>query len=407
VPRFEPFAGVRYDPSVVDLQDVVAPPYDVIGPERLAELEARSPYNVVHVDLSHDDEGRDRYAAAGCRFDEWLAEGVLLTDPEPAFYAYRMGYHDPVGRPHQTVGVMGAVELSAPGEGDVLPHERTLGKAKDDRLRLLRACRTDLSPIWGMSLADGLTALCSEPAGPPLARCTDDDGVHHRLWRLDRPAIVEAVAATVASAPVVIADGHHRYETALAFRDEQRAAGGGARVDGRLLAFVSELGEAQESVRPIHRVITGLPEGFDLVGRLEPFFDAIEAGAPDDGLPARMEEAGALGLVLGGQKSAWLLLPRHDRGAEAGDGDGEPAPDAALLDEALAGLPPHTLAFEQVAASVTDMVAAGRAQAGVLLRPVPVSQIARTALAGRRMPEKTTYFQPKPRTGMLFRRLDG
>jgi uncharacterized protein (DUF1015 family) len=400
VPHFEPFPGVLYDPAVVDLQDVVAPPYDVIGPARLAELEARSPYNVVHVDLSRDEDGRDRYEAAGCRFDEWLAAGVLRTDPEPAFYAYRMGYHDTAGRAAQVVGVMGALELTPPGEGDVLPHERTLGKAKDDRLQLLRACRADLSPIWGLSLAEGLTALCSEPAGPPLARCTDEEGVHHRLWRLDRPGVVEAVAATIASAPVVIADGHHRYETALAYRDEQRAAGGGARVDGRLLAFLSELSEAQGSVRPIHRVVTGLPDDMDLLAALDSFFDAIEAGTADDTLLLRMDEAGALGLVLGDQKSAWLLLPRH------ADGEVDDRPDAARLDDALAGLPPHRLQYDQSAPSVIAQVASGAAQAGVLLRPVAVSQIARTALAGRRMPEKTTYFQPKLRTGMVFRRLE-
>ena len=154
MPGFEPFAGIRYDGEKVALDKVVAPPYDVIGPDERHHLEERSPYNVVHIDLARDEPERDRYTAARCRFDDWLAAQVLVADLEPAFYVYRMGYHDPDGRPRQTSGVIGALELSVPGEGDVLPHERTIPKPKDDRLNLLRACRANLSPIWVLSLAE-------------------------------------------------------------------------------------------------------------------------------------------------------------------------------------------------------------------------------------------------------------
>ncbi|MBV8235876.1 MAG: DUF1015 domain-containing protein, partial [Acidimicrobiia bacterium] len=226
MPRFEPFAGVRYNSDAVELDGVVAPPYDVIGPEERLALERRDPHNVVHVDLPRDEPGRDRYTAAGCRLDEWLVEHVLARDDEAAFYVYRMGYRDTGGRPRQTSGVIGALELSVPGEGDVLPHERTMPKPKDDRLNLLRSCHANLSPIWVLSLAGGLSGLCELP-GPPDARCTDDAGVHHRLWRIIQPGVASALAEAVGSAPVVIADGHHRYETALAYRDERRAAGAG------------------------------------------------------------------------------------------------------------------------------------------------------------------------------------
>ena len=401
MPRFEPFAGVRYDLDRVDLEDVVAPPYDVIGPEEQAALESRSPFNVVHIDLARDENGRDRYTAAGCRFDEWLTDGILRTDPEPGFYAYRMGYHDLDGNNRQIVGVLGALEVSAPGEGDVLPHEETQHKIRDDRLRLLRACRADLSPVWGLSMAEGLSELATGAPGAPVARCTDEEGVHHRLWRLTQPAVVEALAETVASAPVVIADGHHRYATALAHRDEVRAARGSGRGDeDLLLALVCELTDGQASVRPIHRVISGLPDDFDLVAALEPFFEPIAADGPATSLPERMAEAGGLGLVSGPDR-AWLLVPRTGADASAGD----PPPDAVVLDEALAGLPAHTLAFDHSIDSVCGSVASGQASAGVLLRPVDVRQIADTARAGRRMPTKTTFFHPKPRTGMVFRRL--
>ena len=402
MPRFEPFAGVRYDPERVDLDDVVAPPYDVITPEARAALEARSPFNVVHVDLPRGEDGGDPYRTAGARFDEWLATGVLRADPEPGFYAYSMGYHDPSGQPRQITGVLGALEVVAPGEGDVLPHEETQHKVRDDRLRLLEACRADLSPVWGLSTAEGLTALATGAAGPPAARYTDDEGVHHRLWALTQPAVVEAVAATVSSAPVLIADGHHRYATALAYRDRRRAAAGGGRGaadDDLLLALVCELADGQAGVRPIHRLLSGLPDGFDLVGALERFFEPIEVRAPLDELPDRMAGEGALGLVLG-SGGAWLLRPRSTDGA----GPADDRPDAALLDEALVTLPPHELGFEPSLDAVADFVGSGKADAGVLLRPVSVTQIAITAQAGRRMPTKTTFFHPKPRTGMVFRR---
>jgi uncharacterized protein (DUF1015 family) len=401
VPRFEPFAGVRYDLDRVDLDDVVAPPYDVIGPEEQSALESRSPYNVVRIDIPRDaGDGGDRYTVAGALLDEWLAAGILRTDPEPGFYAYRMGYHDVDGNSRQIAGVLGALELMAPGEGDVLPHEETQSKVRDDRLRLRRACRADLSPVWGLSMAHGLSELCTAAPGAPVARCTDEEGVHHRLWRLTQPAVVEAVAATVASAPVVIADGHHRYSVALAHRDEVRAARGRTGGDeDLLLALVCELGDSQAGVRPIHRLLTGLPAGLDLLAALEPFFEPVPDAGPPSTLPDRMAEAGGLALLVGADQ-AWLLLPRGGAG-EA------PPPDAALLDAALATLPPHTLGFEHSLDSVLAHVGSGKASAGVLLRPVDVHEIARTAVAGRRMPTKTTFFHPKPRTGMVFRRLAG
>jgi uncharacterized protein (DUF1015 family) len=278
----------------------------------------------------------------------------------------------------------------------VLPHEETQSKVRDDRLNLLRACRADLSPVWGLSMAEGLTALCTAAPGAPVARCTDEEGVHHRLWRLTQPGVVEAVGAIVGSAPVVIADGHHRYSVALARRDEVRAARGRPGGDeDLLLALVCELGDSQAGVRPIHRLIGDLPAGFDLLAALDPFFEAVADGSAPATLPDRMAEAGGLGLVLGGDQS-WVLVPRA--------GAGEGGPDAALLDAALATLPAHTLGFDHSLESVLAQAAAGKVSAGALLRPVDVHEIARAAVAGRRMPTKTTFFHPKPRTGMVFRR---
>lgn len=393
VPRFEPFNGVRYNPDRVDLDAVVAPPYDVIGPDERAQLEARSPYNAVHVELARDEPGHDRYLVAQRRLEQWLAEGVLGRDAEPGFYVYRMGFRDASRRPRQTSGVIGALELSPAAAGEVLPHERTMGKPKDDRLNLLRACRTNLSPIWCLSLAPGLSELCA-PTTPPVARCTDDEGVHHRLWQITEPAILEAVSAVVASAPAVMADGHHRYETALAYRDERRGAGTGPGDHDLLMAYMVELSEEQLAVRPIHRLVSGLPAGFDLVEAVSEVFEPV--AAPDSAVSERMADAGALALVTSSQ--TWLLRPRLP--APAG-------PDSALLEAALEALPPHDLAFHHSIDTVTAMVEKGEADAAFLLRPVTVRQIEATARAGELMPEKTTFFSPKLRTGMVFRRLAG
>jgi len=398
VPRFEPFPGILYDNTRVSLDDVVAPPYDVIGPEEREALGARSPWNVVHVDLAHPSNVGDRYETARCRFDEWLQAGILATDPEPGFYVYKMGFTGDDGNPRQTSGVIGALGLVPPGEDGVLPHEHTMSRPKDDRLNLMRACRANLSPIWGLSLATGLSEVC-EVSGPPLARCTDAEGVHHRLWRVTQPGVVEAMTATVASAPVVIADGHHRYETALAWQAEVRAASGTRPGDHDLvLAYLVELAPEQLSVGPIHRAVSSLPDDFDPVAAFGGLFDLSDGGAADSGLPARMSATGALGLVVAGR--VWLGRPTAENGRVNGS-----EPDAALLQRVLADWPIHTTEYLH---RVTDVVAAvdsGRAQVGLVLRPPTVDQIATTARSGARMPPKTTFFQPKPRTGMVFRRL--
>ena len=398
MPRFEPFAGLRYDTDRVDLDLVTAPPYDVIDEEGRQRLEALSPWNAVRVELSRDEPGRDRYQVALDHFEGWQGEDVLVADPDPSFYVVRMGFHDEQGGPRQTTGVVGALEVGALGESGVLPHERTMPKPKGDRLDLLRACRANLSPIWGLSLAEGLSGLF-DVAGPPDARCTDELGVHHRLWRVSQPGVVDTIAGAVASTPVVIADGHHRFETARAYREEQRAANGGAPGPYDLvMTYVVELADEQLSVRAIHRLLGGLPAGLDLVAALEPFFEPTPADGPDETLLARMSEAGSLALVT--PAGRWLLRPRPETDAAA-----EHRLDSSRLAVALAALPEHELWFQHGWDNVVRAVDKGEAQAGVLLRPATVAQIADTAHLGTPMPEKTTFFYPKVRTGLVFRRL--
>jgi uncharacterized protein (DUF1015 family) len=438
VPSFEPFAGVRYDGAVVDLGDVVAPPYDVIGPAEQAALESRSAYNAVRVELARDEPGADRYELAGRRFDDWLAEGVLVTDVSPGFYVYRMGYHDEAGRPRQTTGVLGALGLADTAE--VLPHERTMAKAKDDRLNLLRSTQANLSPIWGLSLGSGLSALCESAAsGPPVARCTDDRGVHHRLWRVTEPGLVEAFRSAVGAAPVVIADGHHRYATAHAYRDEQLAdaavatsrpigpsagesavvpsgarstldlAGGALGDDPArpgydfVMAYVVELADDEISVGAIHRVVSGLPAGFDPLEAL-PGYSPTLVGEPDADVVSRAADAGLPALVSA--SGAWLLHPVAGSGPDDDTDNTDDTPDAGHLAAALVDWPAHTVTYVNSSEEVVGAVTKSPGQIGFLLRPPTVAQIAATARAGARMPQKTTFFWPKPLTGLVFRRLE-
>ena len=375
------------------LDEVISPPYDVIDEEERLRLEARSPFNSVRVELPQPDGPLDRYQAAEALLDQWRATAVLLQDDAPSFYAYRLEFADELGQPRHTTGVLGALELSKPGEGDVLPHERTMPKPKDDRLNLLRAARANLSPVWGLTMAPGLAKL-SAVEGPPTATAVDDDGVRHLLWRVTDPEHLAAIAETVASAPVVIADGHHRFETALAYRDERRAATGGAPGPyDFIMAFVVELIDDELTVEAIHRLINGLPEGFDVIAALEPFFDAAPV--------ATLRELGpAMGVVT--PEGVWRLEPRPDTTARA-----EHDLDSSRLDVALASFPEHELSYQHGRELVAAAVDNGRAQAGVLLRPATVAQIAETGRTRTRMPEKTTFFYPKLRTGLVFREVAG
>lgn len=399
MPRILPFSGIRYDSGTTRLDALIAPPYDVVSPEERARLVARSEHNAARLEIPAEEGGRDRYEVASELWREWREGGVLVPDPEASFYVYRMGFRDEQGRPRQTTGVLGALELSPPGE-DVLPHEHTTAKDKTDRLNLLRACQANLSPIWVLSPARALSSLL-EPPGPPTARATDDDGVHHRLWRVSQAGVLDAIAGALASAPVVIADGHHRYETALAYRDERRRANGGAGgAYDAVMACAVELSEEQLTVRPIHRLISGLGPGVDLVDALSAHFDVVAGVTPDAGVAYRMADEGGLGLVAA--EGAWLLRPRPETVAAATHGV-----DSSLLEVALTSLPRHRVSYQHGVAEALAAVRAGDAQAAVLLRPATVVQITEVAAGGERMPAKTTFFAPKLRTGLVFREVSG
>ncbi len=399
MPRFEAFHGLRYRPEVAPLAQVIAPPYDVITPTERVHLASRHQANAVLVELPEADlsGGRDRYAVASDLFYRWLNDGILAADPEPSLYPYRMT--DTSGR--TTTGVIGLLGLADPGEeSDILPHEQTLPKPKSDRLDLLRATRANLSPIWGLSMADGVTATFDPTDDEPVADAYDDDGVRHQLWVLNDPDTIGAVSAAIARAPVVLADGHHRYSTAQTYQAEARDANGNQPGPHDLvLALIVELSEDQLTVGAIHRTISGLPEDFDLIGALGERFDVVRAGSADDRTLGALAESHALALVTGGQ--AYLLLPHADILELEGNDL-----DSNLIAAVLAELPHHDVMHRHSVAEALEALEHGDGQAAFLLRPVTVKQIENWANDRRRMPPKTTYFSPKPRTGTVFRSLD-
>ena len=389
MPRFEPFAALRY--ATDDLTDVVAPPYDVLSEAEVDELEARDPHNIVHVDVPRERDGALRYEQAGERFRAWVADGVLTPDPHPSYTIYRMRFVDATGAKRDIAGVVGALEVVDEGAGGVLPHERVTPKASTDRLDLTRATNANLSPIWGLSLAAGLTELLAEP-GTPLG-AVEVDGVEHVVERVDDPARIEAIGRAVSSDDVLIADGHHRYGVARQYRDEQRATGTGVDAD-LTMTFVSELVADQLSVEAIHRLYRGV-DAERLRARLEDSFELSPAGPPDASTLAETVERGALCFVDGRGEGTWLR-PRPEAFAGVRQLDG------ALLEHALAGLD-HEVTYQHGLEETVAAVTSGDAVAAVLIRPVSVAEIERTAREGVLMPPKSTFFTPKLRTGLFVR----
>lgn len=388
VPLFEPFRALRYNREKVDPALVSAPPYDVIGTAEREELLERSPHNVVRIDLPIGD---DPYTEAAQLFSTWKNEGIIEQDEEPSFTVYRMEAIDGDGYRRTTTGVIGALTLSRPGEGDILPHEFTTPKAKSDRLDLLRSTSTNLSPVWGLSPSLSLTELLTTAAAPWCDFSVDD--VHHTIWKITDPDRIALIKNAIDAHPVVIADGHHRYETSLQYREEQNGSGG----TGSVMAFIVELAPEELWVGPIHRLVKDIPADISIERWLNEFFVVEPFDYQGVGTIARLQKMGALAAVLPDRMLA--LIPRSEKMQDVRDLDSQ------RLDVALAALPHSTVTYQHGIDNIRYAVANGDAQLGVLLRPVTVEQIVEIANGGERMPPKSTFFEPKPRTGLVFRDL--
>jgi uncharacterized protein (DUF1015 family) len=431
VPDIRPFRALRFDPAVAgDLSRLVAPPYDVIRPTLHAALLARSPHNAVRLDLPAVVTGEDpdeRYRRAAHTLGAWRGDGTLRKDPKPAVYVHEQVYRVPGTSIERTQrGFFARLRIDSFGPSSaVLPHERTMTGPKEERYRLLRATSLNTSPVISLfsdPTGAAASAMASIVAGPPASDVTDDDGVRHRLWVVPAggDGTAEALMAAAGAAPAVIADGHHRYETAVRYRDERRV-GHAADVDPGydfvLMLFLDAGGEL--TVLPTHRLVRGAAAAglARLHGGLEGLFD-VEQSTPAS-LAARFGAAGGMsggegrfGLVTA--DGAWLLQAKRAAFAKLLPAGGEAvrALDVSLLGAALDALLGinaaavaggerinYTTSAEEAVAAVA---AGGVIDAAFLLEPTPVASILAVAQAGDVMPQESTYFYPKALTGLLF-----
>ncbi len=384
MPRFEPFPALRY--AAEDLAPLVAPPYDVVSDADVDELRSRSPFNITYVDVPRG--GAERYEVAGTQLQAWRAGEVLVLDRRPSFTIYRMRFTDATGNQRDIAGVLGGLEVVDEGAGGVLPHERTTPKASTDRLDLTRATRANVSPVWGLSLAGGLTDLLAAP-GTPVGRVVVG-GVEHVLERVDDPARVDAIRTAVGRDDVLIADGHHRYAISRTYRDEVRAATGSTDTAAeQTLAFVSELVADQLSVEAIHRLYHRLYREFS------DDFTLTEIDRPTPGTLAAMEREGFLVLYTRDRTSRLDPVPGAFTDVRSLDG--------AWLEHTLGDV---EVTYQHGLAETLAAVDSAAAEAAVLIRPVSVAEIERTAREGLLMPPKSTFFTPKLLTGLVIRDLD-
>ncbi len=412
-----------YDPSRVDLAQVVAPPYDIITPDDQKRYYRQDPRNVVRLiagEVRPSDAGEDnKYTRAAGFFRDWLRDGILRREPEACGYIYEEQFLDPVhGRPHRRVGILAVVELEPFGTG-ILAHERTHARAKADRLSLTRAVGANLSPVFAL-FQDPAHAVARlvEPVmqEPPRLTIVLEGNEEHRVWALPMTRLRE-IAIALRSSRLFMADGHHRYETALNYRNRQRSEHPDAPTDAAFNFVLMLLVDAEEPglmILPTHRLLRDL-EAFDGDRLLRELGESGPVGRYNDraGLLLAMQDGGhhRVGIALPDGTHATVDL------ADPADGDDPVARlDVSLLHREILekhlGLGEKVLDEERYLTYsrdpdfVLDEVVAGHAQAAFLLRPPAVSDVVAVAGAGRVMPQKSTYFYPKPLSGIVFNPLD-
>jgi uncharacterized protein (DUF1015 family) len=407
-----PFRGVRFDlDRIRDIAGVTAPPYDVIEPDDRAALETADPHNIVRLILPRDGpaDPERRYRKAARTLARWLADGILVTDAEPALYVYEQRSGDALQR-----GLIGALRLPGPGEGTVLPHEDVLAGPVADRLGLMREAGANLEPILlryeGGGPASEVVDEVTDTA-PLLARATVG-GTVHRLWRLTDQEGLAMVAADLADRQALIADGHHRYATYLKLQAEHHAAGHGPGPWDFGLALLVDATRHPLELRAIHRAIGGLPPA-QAAGLARKHARVRELPAGDRAAAlARLNDLDGAAFVLEGGQRRWLV---HDVDADAvahwvprDRPETWRTLDATVLDQLFIA---HVWAVADPAVTVSYHHAADPAArqaessggTAVLLRPVDVATVLDLARQGVRMPRKSTSFCPKPRSGFVLR----
>jgi len=431
MPEVRPFRGVRYDVARVGtLSKVVAPPYDVIDPALQDRLYQASPYNIVRLELNRaepgDKEGEERYARAARCLRDWLRQGILRQDDHPALYVYHQTF-EVDGVTYSRKGFLARVRLEPIGQGQIFPHEQTLAGPKADRLSLYHATGFNLSPVFGLYPdpdADVQRLIESAPHDHTPLAATDHLGVENRLWLVTDQETHTAVSGLMAGKPVFIADGHHRYETALKYREELAASGQSAGPDDPAqfcLMMLVGMSDAGLRILPTHRLVSGFPglTADQLASRLAAEFEVRSCGAGEAGCLAAweaIEQEGdqdllGFGTIADGQ---WLLARLRsdaamDRMAPEHSPDwrslGVSILHVLVLDHLLVGLGQPSCRYVHSIREVMNDFAARASDLACLVAPASMNHVESIASNRETMPPKSTYFYPKLLTGLVLNAL--
>jgi uncharacterized protein (DUF1015 family) len=413
----EPLRALRYDlERTGGLQDVVAPPYDVIDAAQRAHLEGQSPYNVVRIDLP---AGEDPYQNAARQLDDWRRDGVIVQDDQPAIYALEQQYTGPDGKPRTRRGFLARVRVEEYGPGRIRPHERTHPGPREDRLRLTRATKANLSPIF--SLYDDPQAAANTPlqqamTGDPYGTATDEDGTVNRLWRITDPGTITAITDALKPTELLIADGHHRYETARVYADEI----GGEGPHRYVLMDLVALEDPGLTVFPTHRLLRGLrPDQHEtLANAIRRDFDVERLETTAELAPAPSDRV-TLGYIDSHFRQPFRLTLKDQAIADKALADhAEPyrrldtAVLEALILKGAVGMTDDDidhlegLGYARDFDHALELVESGEYDAAFFVAPTPIDRVREVAAAGESMPPKSTYFFPKVPTGLVFNPLD-
>lgn len=411
-----PFHGLRYNPEKVgDITDVIAPPYDVIKPDEQIELEKRHPANIIRLILSQpsvdDTDTENQYTRAARLMKQWVADRILVRDSTPSYYIYDQSFHAPDGKQYTRRALIASVKLEPFENKVILPHEKTHAGPKIDRLNLMRACHANLSPIFSLYQDPNgeIEEIIEEftKQNQPEVDCPEIFGSTHKIWLLDNVESNKKIQELFSTRPLLIADGHHRYETALTFRDEMTESGDYSNGYGSMMMNLVRMESSGLAVLAIHRLLSNLnskqidvavaslPEKFDVH-----FIDSLS------NLMSKLNElkgkSPAFGLYTN-DNTYRLLIPHSSSDNQL---DVTIVQDTIIRElfkvESLAEHISYTVYSEDAISYVdgnTDRVA-------ILMNPTPVQQVLDVAMEGLTMPQKSTYFYPKMATGLVLNLLN-
>ncbi|HVO32697.1 MAG TPA: DUF1015 domain-containing protein [Elusimicrobiota bacterium] len=403
-----PFPAIRYNPAKVsNLSLAICPPYDVISVPQYDKLLKRHPQNIVRIELPLAQGTKDRYEIAAQLWNRWRNQRILIQDKEPAYYGYEQRFSTGMASYFRR-GFFAALRLEKPGEGHVRPHERTFPKHKEDRLRLMRATSANVSPIFGIFFDRHKKAqklLEHRMTEKPLTVTRDDKGVTHRLWRWSDAEARKALSGALSAEDVLIADGHHRYETAWNYAQEKLAH---SRSSGRrqayrfVMTFLCPLSDPGLVIQPTHRAVRWSMPWDDWQQRLEKNF-SIQRLTGLNALVSRLrsnKEGNSLGVVAEGGKLLWL------RPKSTGESHSF-MPVVPLHEQILKDVPLDNISYGQDPRNMVQTLQRGECNLVFLLPPPDKQAFAAICRAGRRLPQKSTYFYPKLGTGLVMRTLAG